>query len=81
MIGNTDVDAITLLPVNNASKDSHLFNLRHKMIKRIKHLWKQPRSVVGLWVWQVSKLLPATLPPSSCLPKRTVSSGRFLSLN
>lgn len=77
MIGNTDVDAITLLPVNNSSKDSHLFNLRHKMIKLIKHLWKQPHSAVGLCVWQVLKLLSPTYPPSSRLSERTVSLGRF----
>lgn len=41
MIGSTDVDAITPLPVNNSSKDSHLFNLSHRMRKLIKHLWKE----------------------------------------
>lgn len=77
MIGNTDVDAITLLPVNNSSKDSHLFNLSHKMIKLIKHLWKQQHNFVGLCVWQVWKLISPTFPPSFHLSKRKMSSGKF----
>lgn len=63
MIGNTDVDAVTLLPVNNPSKDSHLFNLTHRMIKLIKHLWAQQQFCwfMCLASWKTHSL---TFPPS-----------------
>lgn len=81
VIGNTDVDALTLLPVNNSSKDSHLFNLSHKMIKLIKHLWKQQHNFVGLCLWQVWELLSPTLPPAFHLSKRKISWRKFLNLD
>lgn len=58
-----------------------MFNLSHKMIKLIKHLWEQQHSFVGLRLWQDWKLIsPLFHLPFTSL-KEKISLRKFLYLN